>query len=149
MNNPKKSNLFSMRSLSVGLAFVLTALIVGVYFLFRPFPAGPSLTVKANAPQVSGGQEMATVNRWYAFANPSDLSPKSEAATINRWYAYANPKNLSGMAEAATVNRWYAFANPSDLVPVQEAATVNHWYEYANPRTLVNIDALRYPMHTK
>jgi hypothetical protein len=45
-------NLLSNRNLSIGLAFVLVALIAGIYFLFKPFPIGPSLAVKANPPSI-------------------------------------------------------------------------------------------------
>jgi len=42
--------LFSKRNIRFALVFIITALIVGIYFLFKPFPAGPTLNVQANAP---------------------------------------------------------------------------------------------------
>jgi hypothetical protein len=48
-----KFNLFTQHSTRIALGFVMVALAAGIYFLFKPFPAGPSLEVKANQPEAA------------------------------------------------------------------------------------------------
>jgi hypothetical protein len=57
-----KSDLLSKRNLRFAVVFILVALAAGIYFLFRPFPAGPSLVAGANAIS-SGAQESASVQK--------------------------------------------------------------------------------------
>jgi hypothetical protein len=81
---PKKIyriNLLSKRNLSIGLAFVLVALIAGIYFLFKPFPAGPSLAVKANVPEVASAIGRSTY----------PIAPVAvKKVSVIGWSAYAN-----------------------------------------------------------
>jgi hypothetical protein len=151
-----KSTLFSRHTLSLTLAFLLVALVAGVYFLFKPFPAGPSLEVKANVPAA------VSVAGWSAYANAPIVVIKSVSAVD--WFASAHApaveiKSVSAvdwsasvnapvaMKEAASVAGWSAYANAP--VVVKEAASVAGWSAYANPRTIIDISALRLPMHIK
>jgi hypothetical protein len=47
-----KNNIVNQRATRFAIGFVLVALIAGIYFLFKPFPAGQSLEVQANAVQL-------------------------------------------------------------------------------------------------
>ena len=67
MNARNKNDLFSKRNIRFTVGLVIVALVAGVYFLFRPFPAGPSLEAAAKVPVV---KEAASVNGWSAYANP-------------------------------------------------------------------------------
>jgi hypothetical protein len=118
--------LFSRRTISVALAFVLVALILGVFFLFRPFPAGPSLGVKANVP------EAASAIGWSAYANPS--TRLQEAASLRSWSAYANAPVA---VKKVSVVGWSAYVNAP--VAVKEAASVVGWSAYANPSRVVTV----------
>jgi hypothetical protein len=73
MNSKSQFNLLSRRSLNLGIAFVVVVLVAGIYFLFRPFPAGPSLDVKAEVP------EAASIAGWSAVANPPAIEQAQEA----------------------------------------------------------------------
>jgi hypothetical protein len=57
-----KNRLLSKSSVRVGLGIILVALIAGVYFLFKPFPAGPSLNAEANVRE-SGAQEASALSK--------------------------------------------------------------------------------------
>ncbi len=70
MNARNKNNLLSKRNIRFTVGLVIVALVAGVYFLFRPFPAGPSLEAAA---KVSGVKEAASVNGWSAYANPATV----------------------------------------------------------------------------
>ena len=48
MNPKSKFSLLSRHSLQIALAFFLVSLVVGIYFAFNPFPAGPGIQVAAN-----------------------------------------------------------------------------------------------------
>jgi hypothetical protein len=101
MKKINRINLLSKRNLSIGLAFMLVALIVGIYFLFKPFPAGPSLAVKANVP------EAASAIGWSAYANPP--TRMQEVVPFRGWSALAN----APVAEKkVSVMGWSAYANP-------------------------------------
>jgi hypothetical protein len=119
-------SLFSRRTITLALAFVLVALILGVYFLFRPFPAGPSLGVKANVP------EAASAIGWSAYANPP--TRLQEAGLLRGWSAYANAPVA---VKKVSVAGWSAYANAP--VVMKEAASVVGWSAYANPSTVVNV----------
>ncbi len=67
MNARNKNDLMSKRNIRITVGLVIVALVAGVYFLFRPFPAGPSLEAAAKVP---GVKEAASVNGWSAYANP-------------------------------------------------------------------------------
>jgi hypothetical protein len=159
-----KSTLFSRHTFSLILAFGLVALIAGVYFLFKPFPAGPSLGVKANVP------EAASVAGWSAYANaPVSVSSAASMPSSVREFASSQQRNFgsSSVSSAASmpssvrefassqqrnfgpasVAGWSAYANAP--VVVKEAASVVGWSAYANPPTIVDIAALRQPMHKK
>jgi len=138
MEYKKKSTLFSKHNLGFALAFVLVALIVGIYFLFKPFPAGPSLDVKANAPAA------ASAVGWSAYANaPVSVSSAASMPSSVREFASSQQRNFG----PASVAGWSAYANAP--VVVKEAASVVGWSAYANPPTIVDIAALRQPMHNK
>jgi hypothetical protein len=107
---PKKIyriNLLSKRNLSIGLAFVLVALIAGIYFLFKPFPAGPSLAVKANVPEVASAIGRST------YAN-APIAVK--VVPFKGWSAYP----IAPVAvKKVSVIGWSAYAN----APVEDNAT--------------------------
>ena len=166
-----KSTLFSRHTLSIILAFGLVALVAGVYFLFKPFPAGPSLEVKANVP------EAASAAGWSAYANapvsvssaasmPSyvgefalsqqrnfGLSSASSAASVPssvREFALSQQRNFgsSSVSSAASMPssvREFALSQQRNFAP----ASVAGWSAYANPPTIVDIAALRQPMHQR
>jgi hypothetical protein len=90
LNTKLRHHLFSKRNLSIGLAFILVALIAGVYFLFKPFPAGPSLEVRANILNVPAGKVAASVAGSYA----NHTVGLREAASVAGWSAYANPPTI-------------------------------------------------------
>jgi hypothetical protein len=129
-----KSTLFSRHTLNLILAFGLVALLAGVYFLFKPFPAGPSLDVKANV------REAASVAGWSAFANPRTIVDIS---------ALRQPMHIKPVAviEAASVAGWSAYANAP--VVVKEAASVAGWSAYANPPTIVKSEDVQKPLNPK
>jgi hypothetical protein len=148
MYRKTKSTFFSRHTLSLILAFGLVALVAGVYFLFKPFPAGSSLEVKANVP------EAALLRGWSAYANAPVVAQKS-VSTVG-WSAYANaPINQRldlGAALDVPAGKMAAsvagsYANHS--TGLREAAAVVGWSAYANPPTIVDIAALRQPMHKK
>jgi len=164
MEYKKKSTLFSKHNLGFALAFVLVALIVGIYFLFKPFPAGPSLDVKANAPaaasavgwsayanapvSVSSAASMPSSVREFASSQQRNFGPASVSSAASmpssvREFASSQQRNFG----PASVAGWSAYANAP--VVVKEAASVVGWSAYANPPTIVDIAALRQPMHNK
>jgi hypothetical protein len=57
-----KNNLVNKHTLRFAAGFILVVLIAGIYFLFKPFPAGPSLSAEANAPEA---EVQASVQRLY------------------------------------------------------------------------------------
>lgn len=75
MNNKTKNSFLSKHSFKIGIALVIVALVAGVYFLFRPFPTGSSLDVKAEAP------EAASIAGWSAVANPPEMVQAAGIAT--------------------------------------------------------------------
>jgi hypothetical protein len=132
MDSKSQTTAFSSRNLSLGLAFVMVALIAGVYFLFKPFPAGPSLSVKANVP------EAASAAGWSAYANPPVRL--QVAGSLRGWSAYANAP--VAMKKSATVVGWSAYVNAP--VVVKEVASVVGWSAYANP-PMVMRSVVAYP----
>jgi hypothetical protein len=95
-----KSTLFSKHNLSFALGFVLVALIIGVYFLFKPFPAGPSLDVKANIP------EAASAVGWSAYANaPVSVNSAVSAPRSVQEFVLSEQRNFtpSSVSSAASV----------------------------------------------
>jgi hypothetical protein len=105
MYRRRKPVLLSKHILSFGLGFVLVALIIGIYFLFKPFPAGPSLGVKANVLNNPAGRGAASVQGSYANHT---LSSKA-SASVAGWSAYVNaPVEV----RKVSVVGWSAFANP-------------------------------------
>ena len=109
MYNKTKNSFLSKRSLNIGIAFVVVALVAGVYFLFRPFPAGSSLEVKAEVPFAPAGKAAASVAGSYANHSFS----LQDAASVVGWSAYANP---SGIAQAAESQLASSFASSSASV---------------------------------
>jgi hypothetical protein len=105
-----KNTLFTKRTISIGIAFIIVALIAGIYFLFAPFPAGPSLDVSANVLNVPAGKEAASVAGSYA----NHTIGLKEAASVVGWSAYANAPVV--VKEAASVVGWSAYANPPTVV---------------------------------
>jgi hypothetical protein len=67
MYSQSKFNLLSRRSGRIALAFLLVSLVVGIYFAFNPFPAGPSIEVEASpaSNQQLGRSAVASVQRLY------------------------------------------------------------------------------------
>ena len=101
-----EQNLYKSRSFRVGIAFALFALIIGVYFLFRPFPAGPSLDVKANFPEVPVGKVAASVAGSYANHTASlkdqwNIAPASAAEAIQRF-----GNGASSVLEDSSKDQW-------------------------------------------
>jgi len=80
MFTQSKYRFLSKRSIRIFLGFVVVALVAGVYFLFRPFPAGPSLDVAA---KVSGVKEAASVNGWSAYANPPAEAKANDSRSLS------------------------------------------------------------------
>ena len=87
MSTQSKNNLLSKRNIRIALGFVVVALVAGVYFLFKPFPAGPSLEAAAAV------KDAGSLNRYEGHGYPSVLV--KEAASVNGWSAYANPAAAS------------------------------------------------------
>jgi hypothetical protein len=87
MSTQSKFSLLSKRIIRILLGFVVVALVAGVYFLFRPFPAGPTIEAKA------GVKEAASVSGWSAYANPPSVvkvddlqrSQSSASAAVQRF----------------------------------------------------------------
>jgi hypothetical protein len=151
-----KSTLFSRHTLSLILAFGLVALVAGVYFLFKPFPAGPSLEVKANKLDVSAGKVAASVAGSYA----NHTLGLQEAASVAGWSAYANasvrvssaasmpssvrefassqqrnfgPASVSSAASMPSSVREFASSQQRNFAP----ASVAGWSAYANAPVVV------------
>jgi len=93
MFTQSKYRFLSKRSIRVALGFVVVALVAGIYFLFRPFPAGPSLDVAAKAP---GVKEAASVNGWSAYANPPAEVKANDSRSLSA--AAYNQKLFPGQA---------------------------------------------------
>jgi hypothetical protein len=94
-----KSTFFSRHTLSVILAFGLVALVAGVYFLFKPFPAGPGLEVKANVP------EAASAAGWSAFANaPVSVSSAASMPSSIREFASSQQRNFGSSSVSSAVS---------------------------------------------
>ena len=58
-----KFKLFSKRNIRFTSGFIILALIAGIYFLFKPFPAGSTLNVQANAPGTMRIETDSSMNR--------------------------------------------------------------------------------------
>jgi hypothetical protein len=123
-----KSTLFSRHSLSVILAFGLVGLIAGVFFLFKPFPAGPGLEVKAKVP------EAASAVGWSAYANaPVSVSSAASMPSSAREFALSQQRNFgsSSVSSAASMPssvREFASSQQRNFAP----ASVAGWSAYAN-----------------
>ena len=88
------------RSAWILLAVVLVALVAGVYFAFNPFPAGPSIDVAANVPEVSGVIEGAPAVTVFESGAPlhyngkvitpvfSSSPPSSIPPQYRRWFRF-------------------------------------------------------------
>lgn len=98
-----KNTLFTKRTISIGIAFIIVALIAGIYFLFAPFPAGPSLDVSAEVLAVPAGKEAASVAGWSAYVN-APVGVK-EAASVVGWSAYANPPTVEKPVDKRPLRR--------------------------------------------
>jgi hypothetical protein len=112
MYNKTKNSFLSKRSLNIGIAFVVVALVAGVYFLFRPFPAGPSLEVKAKVP------EAASVAGWSAYAN-APLVVKAANSKLPQLAADADQKLSPGQGSAQ------GFMLGGSLFPVNPSSNVS------------------------
>ena len=78
-----KNNQKTRRSIRLAVVFVVVALIAGIYFLFKPFPAGPSLDVRAEAPQA--GKSMVVNMREHIAAGRRTVAQSASPKT-NRLY---------------------------------------------------------------
>ncbi len=166
-----KSTLFSRHTLSLILGFGLVALIAGVYFLFKPFPAGPSLEVKANVP------EAASAAGWSAYANapigvslaasmPSSVGEFALSQQRNFGASSVNsaasmpssvgefalsqqrnfaPSSVNSAASMPSSVREFASSQQRNFAP----ASVAGWSAYANPPTIVKSDDVQKPLNPK
>jgi len=90
MNAHKKNDLLSKRNIRLAVGFVMVALVAGIYFLFRPFPTGPSLEV------VAGVKEAASVKGWSAYANaPVSVNSASTVPSSVQEFALSQQRNFT------------------------------------------------------
>jgi hypothetical protein len=110
-----KSNLLSKRNIRFAAGFILVASIAGIYFLFRPFPAGPSLEVKAKVP------EAASIAGWSAYANPPAIVNESE---YQRHFAPTNIGSVVAAQEPGSeYQKHFAPTNIGSAVAAQESGS--------------------------
>jgi hypothetical protein len=93
MNAHKNNDLLSKRNIRFAAGFVMVALVAGIYFLFRPFPAGPSLEAAA------GLNEAASVKGWSAYANaPVSLNSASTVPSSVREFILSQQRNFAPLS---------------------------------------------------
>jgi hypothetical protein len=103
-----QKSMLNNRSVKITLAVVLVALVAGIYFAFKPFPAGPSIEADANVPEESGVK--AVVPAGYAFESGAPLHYSGKVIG-------PGAASVPSSAIPPQYRRWFRFESGGQSIP--------------------------------